>query len=270
MKINLHMHSTASDGSLTPSNVAKIMKQNDYKLVALTDHDSVDGYKEFVSVCEEQNINCISGVELTTYIANDIGILDHSYNVHILGLNVNPSVINISLQKIREQKQKSHFSILHKYFPRQDIFNCNINNRISCAELLVSEGKFENVQQALTLFMLSDYAPSIKDTIDIIHSAGGVAIWAHPFILPRNGGFHITRDQVELILNYMVLCKIDGIETYYATFSNEQIKFLEEKAAIYGLLSSTGTDFHGDTDEEFHLLKNHQPYDKHLVAKIRG
>lgn len=267
-KINLHMHSSHSDGSLPVGELVRIMKENDYDIIALTDHDTITGNVEAEKCCEDLGIHFIPGVELTTYLANEIGLLDASYKVHIVGLGIGCSSIHSIIQQTEIRKIDFHTQLLKQWLSDEEIRGCNLQNRVACAEQLVQKRILDSVEAALPLFPVSSYCLSIPETIRVIHDAGGVAIWAHPFLLPHNGGYRITQDAVKKILMYMKKYQLDGMEAYYASFVSDDQAFLANLCSENDLLCSTGTDFHGDSPLEFQLLERKEAVDAQLLSRL--
>ena len=96
----------------------------------------------------------------------------------------------------------------------------------------------------------------------------GIAIWAHPYIICKNGDYSINSSEVEQIFKYMVNNEIDGLESYYLQFIDEQQKFLELLAKKYSKMSSTGTDFHADFAWEYKLLEQTTPIDEKMIQYL--
>lgn len=268
LKINLHTHSSCSDGSLPVAELIQVLHKNGYNIIALTDHDTVAGNVEAARYCADLGIKFIPGVELTTYLADKIGILDPSYKVHIVGLGINSASIHRIVQETEKRKIEFHTRLLKKWLSDEDIRACNLSNRIACAEQLIRKGIFASVEDALPFFPVSSYCLSIPETIRAIHDAGGIAIWAHPFLLPHNGGHRITRDEVRKIYTYMKEQQLDGMEAYYASFSSEDHAFLAGLCEKDGLFCSTGTDFHGDYPSEMLILEQTQSVDMRLLSRL--
>lgn len=267
-KINLHIHSSCSDGSLGLKELFKVLKEHNYDLVALTDHDCIDGNKEAKQICKSLRMNFIPGIEITSYLCKELNLYDDTFKVHIVGLNVNSKIINSMLKKVERNKRQYHLSILKQYSNCENFDFKLLDNRVACAEYLVSQGCFNDVKDAMQLFKVSNYSLSIKQSIELIHKAGGVAIWAHPFILPKNGDFKIKSNEVEKIYEYMRRFDVDGLEAYYLEFSSEEQEFLYKLSQIYGGVCSTGTDFHADYPDEYDLLKINGKTDNDLLSLL--
>jgi len=270
MKINFHIHFSQSDGVFAPEDVIKIMYKNEFSAVALTDHDTVAGVSAAEKICKENNIKFISGVEITTYVPNSLDVLDDSYKLHILGLGIDRIRIEKFLNKHESIKIQYHTNILMNLgFEETEIKEkCQLDNRVSCASFIVKKRKMETIDKALSLFRTSPYAPSIKETIQEIHQSDGIAIWAHPFLLPRNGGFHIDKHQFLTIYKYMKPLGLDGLEGYYLQFSEADQDFIESICKVDDLFCSTGTDFHGDYPWEYGLLSQEGRIDANLVSAL--
>lgn len=271
MKINFHIHTNCSDGAINPSQMVRVMKGKKFDCIALTDHDTTKGNLEAHRLCENFDIKFIPGVEITSYLDESIGLYDDSYKLHILGLGINSSKVGKALKDVESKKIKYHRQIMTGYIPKTILSKCDfdLGNRVSCAELLVSLNVVDSLEKAMSIFKISPYAMSIKDTIDTIHNAGGIAIWAHPFILPKNGGFKITAQDVSKIYDYMNQMKIDGMEGFYLQFSEEDQNFIKEICDTYSAFCSTGTDFHADYEFEYNLLNVRGRYDKNLLETLR-
>ena len=272
MKINLHTHSNTSDGSLSVEKLMDTLKKYHYDLVALTDHDTAVGNEIAKKICK---INFIEGIEITSYIPMNLKLYDSSFGLHMVGLGIDSGKMNKEMEKIKDRKQNAFLKILlKKGYSKDEITHLvfkgdlDLNNRISLANFLTNKGHFSSVEEAVNEFSLSLYAPSISESIELIHKCDGIAIWAHPYIICKNGDYSINSNEVEQIFKYMVNNEIDGLESYYLQFTNEQQKFLELLAKKYSKMSSTGTDFHADFAWEYKLLEQTPPIDEKMIQYL--
>ena len=274
MKINLHTHSNNSDGSLSVEDLIRVLQEYRYDLIALTDHDTVSG-NELAK--EISDISFIEGIEITSYIPSELGLYDSSYGLHMVGLNIETNQMSEEMKQVKEKKQVEFLNVLIRNgYTEEEIEKLinsgviDLNNRISLADFMVNDGKFSSMEEAVGNFSLSLYAPSITESIEMIHKCGGFAIWAHPYIICKNGDYSITFNEVEKIFEYMVDNGIDGLESYYLQFTDEQQHKLEQLAKKYNKFSSTGTDFHADFNWEYELLKKNTPIDNHFVTQLKS
>lgn len=257
MKINLHLHSQCSDGSLSVKALAEKMKQCKYDMIALTDHDTIDGTNDMLERCQSLGISFIPGIEMTSYVPQELKIYDDTYKVHILGLNIDSSQMQIYLNTHTANRYDYFFDVLLRYGIDVESIGekRKIGNRVFCAELLVKRGCFSSIDDALSRFHTSEYLPSVDEVIKEIHDSGGLAIWAHPFLLPRNGGYKIDAETVEVITEYFVKLGLDGLEGYYLQFPDEEQSFISSLCKKWNLYCSTGTDYHADYEWEEELLE---------------
>lgn len=115
MKINLHIHSQCSDGSLAVKALAKKMKQCRYSMISLTDHDTVDGIQDMTESCRRLDISFVPGIEMTSFVPRELNIYDDTYKVHILGLNIDSSKMQMYLNMHNANRDEYHLNLLKHY-----------------------------------------------------------------------------------------------------------------------------------------------------------
>jgi predicted metal-dependent phosphoesterase TrpH len=252
--IDLHVHSTASDGSYTPAEVVALAVKQDLAAFALTDHDTVDGIleaQEAALAMENTNkkIEVIPGTELSVdYKSRDI---------HILGLFIDPGnlLFRQALETARVKRDERNIKMadnLNKagiditVEKMREADGKSVLTRAHFAKFMVAHGYVKSTKDAFTRFLNSDspyYVPreylSPEEAIELIHSAGGLAILAHPLLYKYN---HL---QVEELVKYLAERNIDGLEAIYSSntgFDEGRMRHLANK---YNLLITGGSDFHG-------------------------
>ncbi len=246
---DLHTHSTASDGMLTPEQLVEKAGSIGLKVLGITDHDSVDGIRSAQKAAASRNIRLVPGIELSC------GWEGRDSSVHVLGLFVNPDAPE--LVELLETQKRSRFARAHKILSllTQQGFNMaeladNFNNspemvlgRPHLARYLVEKGYVKDFQEAFDRFLLRGrpaYVP--KDHVEpetgiaIIHAANGVAILAHPGLIP-------DWDRVWEKIRTMPW---DGIETFYAEHSNSDVRRFKAIVEARNWIASGGSDYHGD------------------------
>lgn len=250
--IDLHTHSNASDGSFSPSQIIELAEQKGLSVVALTDHDSVNGIDEFIEAASKKGlVTAVPGVEFSASFQNT--------EVHILGLFVDYKSESLSkmLFEIRENRKKRNLLIIEKLRALNYEINydelmatagndCNIG-RPHFARILIEKGYFTTVQEVFdkclkrgaTAFC-SRVLPKPREAIDEIHKAGGLAFWAHP-VFRRDDEKHYVRKAVKRLISM----GIDGIEAFYTSYTPEQHKLIYDTAIENNLLVCGGSDFHG-------------------------
>lgn len=247
--IDLHIHTSESDGTLTPGETVEYALKKGLSAIAITDHDTADGVKPAMKLGQSLGFEVISGIEVST------DYLGHG--VHILGYFIDPDspalqrlldwVIedrNTRNDKIIEAMRSDGLDIsgalLDQMFPKAVI------GRPHFAAYLVSRGLAENVTDAFTKYLnrgkryhrLRTYLP-IEQAIDVITAAGGKAVFAHPL------QYRMEEDQLLKLTRCLVDCGIKGMECLYSGYTVEQSAYLMELAKRFGLCVTGGSDFHG-------------------------
>jgi predicted metal-dependent phosphoesterase TrpH len=266
-KVNLHIHTTHSDGGKTAAEIVDGLKTAGVEHFAITDHDAVEGNFEAARLAGERGLTHFNGVELSCCFADgEIG-LDESWVCHILGLGIDAAKMSEKLNRIEREKDKRHrelFDLLvadgYGIELNRVTTNGKIPSRKIIAKELISKGYAANGDECYEKILNADkyrkYAktkPTIGEGIKIIQSCGGLAIWAHPFGVTRGGKKDLTRERAAALCGSMLDYGIDGIEAYYHKYGAEQIRFLESLADKHKLLKSIGTDYHcSPFDEKAH------------------
>lgn len=227
--IDLHTHSTASDGAFSPSELINYAVQQGLSCIALTDHNGIEGVLEAEIAAHKQGIAFIRGVELST-----------PDKIHIVGLFLE------DLLPIHE-KSLARGVILKK---RLADLGYEIDNTVAsmretrnrCIKELILAGRAKDKEEAIEKFLLPPYGQ--KEAIDLIHSCGGIAILAHPFRYER------SIEQVQQVINQLKPLGLDGMECYQSVQTTEQTEALLKLAVLHDLALSGGSDFHGPCKPE--------------------
>lgn len=279
--IDLHMHSSYSDGDLSPDELIKECIKNNIKTISITDHDTIEGNKN-ISLKYKNNdeIKIISGIELSARVS--VGTM------HILGydIDINNRVLN---DKIPVLKNNSIYHIIglltvlkkdyNITFSTEDIKEliCSNKNigRPDLAKLCIKYGYCKSVSDAFDKYLIDSYEKirsigkgiSYKECIDLITVAGGIPVLAHPKTLKLN-----DNDLLKLIKN-MKEYGLKGIEVYNSIHTKEDIEKYLKIASDLNLLISGGSDYHGEKtkpDIKLGTGKNNNLYIKKLsiLSKI--
>ena len=248
MLVDLHTHSTFSDGRYTPTQLVQEAMAKGVTVLAITDHDSWNGVGEAQKVADSLggSVRVIPGVELGAQYAED--------SVHILAYYVDMTYAPL-LEKMNELRHAREFRLLkmleklHNLGYEIEVEACDPNNRAvgrpHVAKALVAKGYFETVQDVFDALLHRGgpaYVPQPKlspdEAVDLIHKAGGIAVLAHPSELSD------SNLPEYLVSNFA----FDGIEVYHPSADEaDQEKWLA-LAKKYNILVSGGSDFHGIPD----------------------
>ncbi len=246
MKIDLHTHTTYSDGRNTPEELINLAKENNYDIFAITDHDSISGYLKVKQKAQELGITLIPGAEISTlYNDNDIHILAYFFDSENRKFLEMLNFIQES-RKARAIKMIDKLNELGKHITLEEVTELSgktdLIGRPHIARALVNKGYCRNIQEAFFNFIGNDcpaYYPKLsvspEKAIEIIKQAGGISVVAHPFQLDD-----------EFVLLELIEMGVQGIEVYYRLHTNEQVKFYGNIADKYNLIKTGGSDYHGD------------------------
>ncbi len=272
--IDLHTHSTFSDGTFTPLQLVKYAEEKGLKAFALTDHDTTEGIKEAKSI--ETNVEVISGVEISTRYDKK--------EIHIVGLyiNENDADLNKQLKYYREKRVTRNFEILEKLnslgvdITIDDVKeSCtgDVISRAHIAKALVSKGFVGSYTEAFDRYLGDNkcaYVPretlNYEESMELITKAGGVPVLAHPLL------YKMSDTNLENMMVKLRQKGLKAVEVYYSTHSNSDTQHVMAMANRVGLIYSGGSDFHGATKPKIDMGtgmgKLAVPYE--ILEKIRG
>jgi len=244
--IDLHIHTNCSDGLYTTKEVLDLVTERNLNIIAISDHDTLDGYHEAEKIIHNYDLKIIPAVEIST---NHKG-----YDIHILAYNVDP--FDKKLNSLLVGIQHGRFIRAKKIIAKLEGFGINIEfknvrkitgnrdliGRPHIARAILEAGYCQNKQEVFDKYISNDApayvakpTPSPKKVIKTIKKAGGIPVIAHPFTI-RN----------DAIIDELVKMGVMGIEVYYAKSSEEMINHYETFACDRNLIRTGGTDFHGD------------------------
>ncbi len=247
-KYDLHCHSTASDGSLSPKEVVERAHQQGVTSLALTDHDTINGQQEAAESAVANNINYIPGIEISTTWENKC--------FHILGLNIDPQNATLnsnikSLQLLRTERAKKIALKLEKrrvpnaYEAVVTMANGGMITRAHFAKFLLENSYVSTQQQAFDRYLgkgktafVSTIWADLHDVIHWINQAGGVAVVAHPL------RYKLTASWMRRFLSAFKDAGGQGIEIITGRSSADEIRKSITFAHQYQLAASVGSDFH--------------------------
>lgn len=255
--VDLHTHTTESDGTLTPEELIKEASHRGLSAIAITDHDSISGIEKALPFAKEYNIELIPGVELST-----------DYNgkeVHVVGLYIDMEN-EVFLSKIKEFKEtrdnrnaiivenlrKEGFAITMEELIAENP-NCVIT-RANIARFLYEHGMIPSIQTAFEKYIgdhckcyVNRFKITPMDAVRLIKQAGGTAILAHPLL------YHMSDTTLQKMVDEMKEAGLDGIEAIYSTYTPSEEREMKAFAQKNNLLISGGSDFHGTTKPNLNL-----------------
>ena len=244
--VDLHTHSTASDGTLAPEGVIEAAQRCGLTALALTDHDTIDGVPAAREAGERLGIRVIAGVELSAFQEdNEIHLLA-LHVTHVASLETRLTGLRTG-RYARAQKIVEKLNTLGIPLTLDEVLlqsNGGAVGRPHVARALIARGFVHDFREAFTRYLgtagtafVARERLSIEDAISIAHEAGALAIWAHP----SDGG---RRERLEPL----VAAGLDGLEVRHPSHSAEDVKRLQALADFFGLVPSGGSDWHGAPD----------------------
>ncbi|KJF82675.1 PHP domain-containing protein [Photobacterium angustum] len=250
MLFDLHSHTTASDGRLTPQELVRRAVDMRVDILAITDHDSVAGLHEAHTVIEQEAlpITLINGIEISTVWQN--------FDIHIVGLNIdpqNPTLVTFIEQQVerRLERAKEIGARLEKnkmpgaFEGAAKLAGDASITRAHFARWIVEQGYAKTMQAVFKKFLTRGnpgYVPpnwcTIADAIDVIHAAGGKAVIAHP------GRYNMTAKWLKRLIQHFIEAGGDGMEVSQPQQAPQERRTLGDYAIQFNLLASQGSDFH--------------------------
>ena len=246
-EIDLHIHTTGSDGTFPPREAVKLAKTRGLRAMAVTDHDTVIGYPEAAAAGEELGVEVVPGIEIST---------KYGVAVHVLGYYIDPA--SPALRPVldwvvadRDNRNRKMAELMAAdglpvtYEGMQARFGAVIG-RPHFARVLVELGLAESINDAFARFVergqkyyaSRNFLP-IERSIRLIREAGGVPVLAHPF------QYKLEDAQLRELIALCIKNGLMGMECRYSGYDAEKVQYLLALAKEYALIPTGGSDFHG-------------------------
>ncbi len=274
--IDLHAHTTASDGSFTPTQLVHHAVERGLSALAVTDHDTIDGVPEALAAAALVDLDLVPGIEISVdYPQGEFHLLgyyvdhtDEAFLGRIRYLQENRFNRNgLMLRKMRELGFDVTMAELEAESGGGQI------GRPHMARVLVRKGHAKSVQDAFDRYLADGkplHVPKLKlapeEAIALVHAARGVAVLAHPKFMEFP-----TADGLRSELQRLVDCGLDGLECYYSAHSESETQEYLALARRFELLVTAGSDFHGVSkpDTPLGVVHGGKPGDAELLARLK-
>lgn len=267
--VDLHTHSTYSDGTYTPKELVAYAKEKGLSALALTDHDTLEGVSEALYYGEKYGVEVISGIEVSTAYEGT--------ELHIVGLFVNNdnSELSNALKSLRKARENRNIEMVNKL--NQIGVNISYNEvlksakggivtRAHIARQIINKGYALSNNEVFDRYIGKGKAAYVErkvmswqDTLALITKAGGLPVLAHPLL------YKLSYKRLEMIVSDLTDYGLKAIEVYYSTHSPSEVKYVKELALKNGLKLSGGSDFHGANKPKLDLATGYGnlqvPYD---------
>lgn len=253
--IDMHTHTNYSDGQLSPQELIQLAVDKNIGVLAITDHDTLEGIKtvdrsdKFIV---DNGIRIINGIELSAKVTKG--------RMHILGYNIdiNNELLNKKMLELKDNSINSVLSIIEQikrdynirfeYDDLKELVNANHNlGRPDVAKLCVKYGYANSVSDAFEKYLNDAYDKTrqigkglpYKECLELIVNSGGIPVLAHPKTLD------LDEQEFLILLEDMIRLGLRGIEVYHSSHTKEEMEYYLQIANKYNLLVSGGSDFHG-------------------------
>ncbi len=255
VNIDLHIHSTASDGTLTPAEIIARAHRLGLAAIAITDHDTVAGVTQAMAAGIPSGLHYLSGVEISTAAPRRYPCRG---SLHLLGYGFNPNdePLRQALTRLQNARKDRNPRIIAKLnrlgIPlslnqlEEGAGDAQIG-RPHIANWLVAHGVVQSFDEAFARYLgvgqpayADKYRIDCEAAIALIRNAGGIPVLAHPALIAPQGSWPL-----ETLIHELQSCGLMGIEAYYPEHTPEQTRTYLEWAARYDLAATGGTDFHG-------------------------
>lgn len=254
--IDLHVHTTASDGTMTPAEVVAHALDLGLSAIAITDHDTVQGVDEAVQAGREMGLEVVSGVEVS---------VDYQGEMHILGYLIdlqNPELQkNLALlRKYRDERNPRMIEKLRRLgfdITLDEVVKAaagSVVGRPHVAVVLKEKGYVRSIAEAFDMFLGTGKAAYVKkerltpkEGIELVRAAGGIPVLAHPKYL------NVDESSLHRLVRELKEYGLQGMEVFYTTHTARETRLYNDMACANGLLVTGGTDFHGQNKPEIEL-----------------
>lgn len=260
--VDLHTHTSYSDGTNSPLEVLELAKKSNVGVLSITDHDTIEGIRKYKNVLHnDESLKFVDGVELSVKV-------NHG-RMHILGygIDIDNKYLNDKLSWIRENKINSFLTIYEEVKREYNLEFSNIElvkliesvynegntiNRVDIAKMCVKYGYASDVKDAFNKYLITAYENTrkyrkginYKEAINVINLAHGVSVLAHPKSL------ELDKKEFLILLKELIKCGLGGIEVYHSSHTNEEMKFYKQVCLEYNLFMTVGSDYHGNNKKD--------------------
>ncbi|MDR0785378.1 MAG: PHP domain-containing protein [Treponema sp.] len=252
--VDLHTHSSASDGSLSPAQLVDEAMRCNLSAIALTDHDTVDGLAEAALASQERGVRFIQGIEMS--LSWEPG------EFHLLGLGLQDIDCGFrqATEDLRQKRERRNREITARlcemgvhaeYEEIAALAGGRSVGRPHFAEFLIRKKVVRNAEQAFNRYLGKGrplYVPKeglpFQSAVSLIRGAGGIAVLAHPLSL------YVAWGKLPSVIGSLKRQGLDGLEAWHPSAKTRECQRLEELADTLGLIVTAGSDFHGKVHKE--------------------
>jgi hypothetical protein len=261
--IDLHLHSTASDGTYSPAEIIQMAAQIGLKAISITDHDTLEGSRQALQLNFPSTLRFITGVEISAAIPPEWSI---GGGIHLLGYGVDPedAALGESLDRFVVARNRRIDKIVDRLnaigidltmAQVQAEVGDSVAGRPHVASAMINGGYATDVDDAFNRFLGNDRPAYVgkerldcRLAIELIRNAGGIPVLAHPYLVPAPDA-----DALSAFMAHLCDAGLQGIEVYYTRHTPEAVAQYRSIAEAFDLLATGGSDFHGHVTPDIQM-----------------
>lgn len=261
--IDLHIHSTASDGTLSPVEILRLAEKCQLGAISVTDHDTLKGSRQLMAAAGASQVCVLSGIEISTISPDSFTVVG---SFHVLGyaVHLDDPVLNQTLETLQHARENRNPFIISRLnamgldITLEEVIQASGEAQIGrphIAQMMVNKGYVQSIDEAFDVYLgfhksayVDKYRLSCQQAIEMISGAGGVPVLAHPFLLGIQ-----DNSRLEALVAALKEMGLQGIEVYYPEHSPEHTELYHRIAVKNDLVVTGGTDFHGAIKPEIQL-----------------
>ncbi|AEX85772.1 phosphoesterase [Marinitoga sp. 1135] len=274
MLLDLHSHSTYSDGTYKPEDLILLAKEKNLELYSITDHDNIDAQKEAIEFAKKYDVNYITGVEISCKFKNMFDLLGY-------GIDINNEKLISTLNRIQDYRKNRNNLMIERL--KELGFEITLDEvaeeaqgdvigRPHFARVLLKKGYVKDREEAFDKYLGDGklaYIPKQKlqpeEAVSLIKQAGGYPVIAHPKYLK------LSPSKLIDLIYYLKPFGLWGIEVYYSKHTRKEIEIFKDIALKTGLMITAGSDFHGENKPEIDLgMSVEDEYLKKSIDVLKG
>jgi len=261
--IDLHIHSTASDGTLSPVEILRLAETLELGAISITDHDTLKGSRDLLEAAGSSVVRVLTGIEIST-TPPDFCKIEGSFHILGYGIRLDDPALNQTLETLQHARENRNPFIISRLnamgldITLEEVIQASGEAQIGrphIAQLMIKKGFVRTIDEAFEVYLgfnkpayVDKYKLDCQKAIEMIIKAGGMPVLAHPALIriPESS-------RLESLVRILKEMGLQGIEVYYPEHSAENVEFYIRLALGHDLVVTGGTDFHGAIKPDIQL-----------------
>ena len=261
--IDLHIHSTASDGTLSPVEILRLAEKLNLGAISITDHDTLKGSRQLLEAAGASDVRVLTGVEISTTPPASYTVAG-SFHILGYGIRLKDPALNQTLETLQHARENRNPLIIARLnamgidISLEEVIQASGEAQIGrphVAQLMIKKGFVQTFDEAFDVYLgfnrpayVDKFRLDCQKAIEMIIKAGGTPVLAHPFLLQIQ-----DNSRLESLVGVLKEMGLQGIEVYYPEHSSENVEFYSRLALSHDLAITGGTDFHGAINPDIQL-----------------